>query len=161
MSEPATGYWVILASLFVAMLFAALPLARDLAWWRPEWLLLVLVYWAIALPHRVGIITALTVGLLLDVIDGAPIGQNMLSFALIVTLARLMYQRLRVFTLAQQASVVFILAGLHQLIGNWLLGLQGVRIEGFTFLFPALTSALFWPPLMLTLRSMRRSYRVS
>ncbi|MEE4278489.1 MAG: rod shape-determining protein MreD [Halieaceae bacterium] len=161
MSEPASGYWIILASLFIAMLLAMLPLGRSLAWWRPEWLLLVLVYWAIALPHRVGLLTALLVGLLIDVMEGAPIGQNMLSLSLVITLARIMYQRLRVFTLAQQASVVFLLAGLHQLIGHWLLGLQGVRIDGFLFLLPALTSALLWPPVMLLLRELRRAYPVT
>jgi rod shape-determining protein MreD len=93
--------------------------------------------------------------------DGAPIGQNMLSLALVVTLVRLMYQRLRVFTLAQQATVLFLLVGLHQLIGQWLLGLQGVRIDGFLFLLPALTSALFWPPVMMMLRGLRRGYPVT
>jgi rod shape-determining protein MreD len=38
---------------------AVLPMSRALAWWRPEWLLLVLVYWTMALPHRVGLFTAL------------------------------------------------------------------------------------------------------
>jgi len=123
-SEPASGYWVIIASLLAAAILAVLPLGRTLAWWRPEWLLLVLVYWAIALPHRVGLFTALAVGLVLDVMDGAPIGQHMLSLGVVVTLARLMYQRLRVFTLAQQASVLFVLVGLHQLIGQWLLVFQ-------------------------------------
>jgi len=160
-SESASGYGVILATFFVAVILALLPLGRDLAWWRPEWLLLVLVYWTIALPHRVGLITALVAGLLLDVMEGAPIGQHMLSLGLVVTLARLMYQRLRVFTLLQQAGVVFILTGIHQLIGQWLLGLQGVRFEGFAFLYPAAASALVWPAVMLLLRGIRRGYEVA
>lgn len=159
-SEPAFGYWVILLSLLVAAIFTVVPVDRALAWWRPEWFLLVLVYWAIALPHRVGLLTALVVGLLVDVIEGAPIGQHMLSLALVVNLARAMYQRLRVFTLPQQASVIFILAGIHQLIGQWLLGLQGIRGDGFAFLFPAIASALFWPPVMLILRGLRRRFEV-
>ena len=161
MSEPASGYWVILLSLLVAATLALVPLDRALAWWRPEWLLLVLVYWAIALPHRVGLATALAAGLVLDVMDGAPIGQHMLSLGLVVTVARLMYQRMRVFTLAQQAGVVFILVGIHQLIGQWLLNAQGIRSPGFAFLYCALSSALLWPPVMLTLRSLRRSYHVT
>lgn len=161
MSEPASGYWVILATLLAAAILAVVPLGRTLAWWRPEWLLLVLVYWTIALPHRVGLFTALAIGLVLDVMDGAPIGQHMLSLGLVVTLARLMYQRLRVFSPAQQASVLFILVGLHQLVGQWLLGVQGVRAEGFAFLIPALSSALLWPPVMLALRGLRRSYPVT
>lgn len=160
MSEPPSGYWVILLTVLVAAILAVVPLGRSLAWWRPEWFLLVLVYWTIALPHRVGLVTAVAVGLFVDVIDGAPIGQHMLSLGLVVTLARLLYQRLRVFTLAQQATVIFILAGIHQLIGHWLLGVQGIRIEGFAFLLPALSSALLWPPVMLVLRGLRRGFEV-
>jgi rod shape-determining protein MreD len=144
----------------VALVLTLVPIGRAAAWWRPEWLLLVLVYWAIALPHRVGLAMALGVGLIVDVMEGSPIGQHMLSLGLVVTAARLMYQRLRVFTLAQQASVVFILVGIHQLIGQWLMGLEGVRPSGIAFLYPALSSALVWPPVMLALRGVRRGYGV-
>lgn len=160
-SESTSGYWVIFATLFVAIVLTLVPVGRSIAWWRPEWLLLVLVYWTIALPHRVGLAMALAIGLILDVMEGAPIGQHMLSLGLVVTLARLMYQRLRVFTMLQQASVVFILVGIHQLLGQWLLGLQGVRPAGFTFLYSALSSALLWPPLMLVLRGVRREFGVA
>ncbi|EAQ98985.2 rod shape-determining protein MreD [Congregibacter litoralis KT71] len=154
------AYWVILASLLFAAVLAVIPLTRALLWWRPEWILLVLVYWTIALPHRVGLVTALVVGLFVDVMEGAVIGQNMLSLSVVVTLAGLMYQRLRVFTLVQQSSVIFLLAGLHQLITQWLQGLQGGAVPGFGFLFPALSTALLWPLLMPLLRELRRSYKV-
>lgn len=160
MSERMNAYWVILASLLFAAVLAVLPLTRALLWWRPEWILLVLVYWTIALPHRVGLVTALIVGLFVDVMEGAVIGQNMLSLSVVVTLAGLMYQRLRVFTLVQQSSVIFLLAGLHQLITQWLQGLQGGAVPGFGFLFPALSTALLWPLLMPLLRELRRSYKV-
>ncbi|GAB5415853.1 MAG: rod shape-determining protein MreD [Congregibacter sp.] len=161
MSETAQAYWVILLTLFVAAVFAVMPLARGLVWWRPEWILLVLIYWTIALPHRLGMLTALCVGFIVDVMEGAAIGQNMLSFALVIILARLMYQRLRVFSSLQQASVIFVLAGIHQLIGQWLHGLQGGGATSFIFLLPALTSALLWPLLMPILRGLRRGFGVS
>ena len=163
MSDAANGYWVILASLLVAAVLAVLPMGHSLAWWRPEWLLLVLVYWTIALPHRVGLMTALCVGLPVDVMEGAPLGQNMLALSVVVVLARLMYQRLRIFSPLQQASLIFVFTGIHQLIEQWLEGLQGVQAAGgigFRFLIPALTSALLWPLLFPILRALRRSYRV-
>ncbi len=159
-TEPAGGYWIILCSIFIAALLAVTPLDRSIAWWRPEWILLVLIYWTIALPHRVGLVTALVIGLLVDVMEGATIGQNMLSLAVVVILARLMYQRLRVFTLLQQASVIFLFAGIHQLITQWLQNVQGAGSTGFSFLLPALSSALLWPLLMPLLRNVRRSYKV-
>lgn len=160
MSDNAEGYWVILLSLLVALVFAVLPLARSLAWWRPEWLLLVLVYWSIALPHRVGLFTALAVGLMLDVLEGAVLGQNMLALGVVVTVAQLMYQRLRLFSLPQQAAVLFVLAGIHQLIVQWVQNLQGAGAQNFAFLLPALSSALLWPLLMPLLRGLRRGFGV-
>jgi rod shape-determining protein MreD len=159
-SENASGYWVILLSLFIAAVLAVLPLDRSVGWWRPEWLLVVLVYWTIALPQRVGLFTALSVGLLADVLEGAAIGQNMLSLGVVVTLARLMYQRMRVFTLTQQSLLVFVLVGIHQLLGQWLQSLQGVGAGSFVFLVPAISSALIWPLLMPVLRAIRRGFGV-
>jgi len=160
-SEQGRGYWLILLSLLVAAVLAVLPLQRDLAWWRPEWLTLVLLYWTIALPHRVGMFTALVVGLLVDVLEGAPMGQNMLALGVVISIARLMYRRLRVFTLPQQALIVFFLTGLQQLIVQWLQSLQGAGASSFLFLLPALSSAFLWPPLLLLLRKLRRGYGVT
>ncbi|MEM6483451.1 MAG: rod shape-determining protein MreD [Pseudomonadota bacterium] len=160
MSEPTRAYWVLPLTFFLALTLMAFPLDRPLSWYRPEWVLLFLVYWAIALPHRVGLVTALALGLLLDVLKGAAIGQSMLSFAIVVTLARLMYQRLRVFSLLQQSGVLFLMVGVHQLIAQWVLGLQGAYSPGFAFLLPALTSALIWPLVFFFLRALRRSQGV-
>ena len=161
MNEESRGYWIIALSLVIAAVLAVLPLNRELAWWRPEWLLLVLIYWTIALPHRVGMFTALVVGLLLDVLEGAPLGQNMLALAAAVTIARLMYRRMRMFTPPQQALIVFFIVGVQQLIVQWLQNLQGAGATSFVFLLPALSSALLWPLLMPLLRSLRRSYGVN
>ena len=161
MSESGSGYWVIVVTLLAAAILAVVPLDRSLAWWRPEWMLLVIIYWAIALPHRIGLFTAFTLGLLMDVLEGGTLGQHMLAMGIVVTLAKLMYQRLRMFSSAQQATVIFVLAGIHQLILQWLLGLQGLAVPGFAFLFPAITSALLWPLLMPFLRGVRRVYGVT
>lgn len=160
MNEPVGGYWVILLTLLVATILAVLPLSRDLAWWRPEWTLLVLVYWTIALPHRVGLATALVVGLVLDVMEGALIGQNMLALGVVVTISRLMYQRLRLFTPLQQALLLFVLVGMHQLIAQWIQSLQGGGATSFVFLLPAISSALLWPLVLVGLRALRRGFGV-
>ena len=117
--ESAQGYWVILLSLLVALLFALVPLPAWSVWVRPEWVALTLIYWCLALPHRVGILSALAVGLLLDVLEGAVLGQNALSLVVIALLCLILYQRVRVFSLVQQAGVVFVLVGINQLICQW------------------------------------------
>ena len=159
--ESAQGYWVILLSLLVALLFALVPLPAWSVWVRPEWVALTLIYWCLALPHRVGILSALAVGLLLDVLEGAVLGQNALSLVVFALLCLILYQRVRVFSLVQQAGVVFVLVGINQLICQWVQNLQGAGAQSLLFLLPALSSAVIWPLVLHYLRAVRRHYRVN
>ncbi len=155
------AYWVILATFLVAFVLALLPLPQWLLWARPEWVALTLVYWVIALPHRVGIMTALLLGVTLDILEGATLGQNALSLLVLAVLSLTLYQRLRVFSVLQQAGVVFVLVGINQLVCQWVQNLGGAGASSLMFLLPALSSALVWPVVMHTLRECRRHYRVS
>jgi rod shape-determining protein MreD len=155
------GLWVIASSFFVAYVLAVVPLPEWLVWARPEWPALVLIYWTIALPHRVGLLSALAVGIGLDVLEGAVLGQNALSLMILSILSLALYQRLRMFNVLQQAGTVFILVGINQLICQWILNLQGAGIPSLLFLLPAFSSALMWPVVLQCLRSLRRHYRVA
>jgi rod shape-determining protein MreD len=155
------SYWVILLTFLLATVLALTPLPGWLLWARPEWLALVLVYWTIALPHRVGIFTGLVLGLLFDVLEGAVMGQNAFSLVIVATLAQILYQRMRVTNLWQQAAMIFLLVGINQLICQWIQNLQGVAAQTPLFLLPALTSALMWPVVLQLLRVLRRHYQVN
>jgi rod shape-determining protein MreD len=160
-SHAAHGYWIICISFIVALVLAVMPLPQWLLWGRPEWLVLAVVYWTIALPHRVGIVTAVVLGVAMDVLEGAVLGQNAFALVVVVMLALLLYQRLRVFSLIQQAGVVFILVGINQLVCQWVQNLQGAGATSLLFLLPAVSSALLWPFVLHLLRGLRRHYRVT
>lgn len=158
--QGAHGYWVILATFFIALVMAVLPLPLWLLWGRPEWVCLALIYWCIALPHRVGVVTALVLGVVLDVAEGAVMGQNAFALVAVALLSLALYQRLRVYGLWQQAGVVFVLVGINQMICQWVQNLQGAGAGTLLFLLPAFSSALLWPFVMHSLRGLRRHYRV-
>jgi rod shape-determining protein MreD len=159
--QPAQGSWVIVLSFAVAFLLAAYPLPVDLRWARPEWVTLVLIYWTIALPQRVGIVVAFSAGLLLDVLEGSVLGQNALSLSVVTYLALVLYQRLRVFNMLQQASVIFVMVGINQLVSQWVQNLTGVGAVSLLFLVPAFLSALLWPAVLTVLRGLRRRFQVA
>lgn len=159
--ENGQGYWVVIATLLVAAVLAVLPLPLWLVWLRPEWVALVLVYWCIALPHRVGVVAALLAGIAMDLLEGAMLGQNTFALAVVALLSVGLYQRLRLFSLWQQAGMVFVLIGIHQLICQWVQNLEGVGARSPLFLLPALSSALLWPLVLTLLRGLRRHYRVA
>jgi rod shape-determining protein MreD len=160
-NDGGSGYGVILLSFLVAAILAVLPLPLWLSWGRPEWIALALIYWTIALPHRVGLFTALLLGIALDVLEGAVFGQNAFSLTVVTFLALVLYQRVRVYSLGQQAGVVFILVGVNQLICQWMQNLQDVGAQSFLFLLPAVSSALLWPVVLAVLRGLRRYYQVT
>ncbi len=155
------GYSIIILTFLAAYVLAVIPLPPWLQWGRPEWVALTLIYWCIALPQRVGIATGLVLGLGLDVLEGSLLGQNAFALVVVALLALILYQRLRVYSLWQQAGVVFMLVGISQLIGQWVQNLEGPSALPRLFLLPAFSSALLWPVVLHTLRGLRRHYRVS
>ncbi len=160
-NRDAQGYPVILLTFAVAYVLAVLPLPVWLQWARPEWVAITLIYWCIALPQRVGIAAGLLLGVGLDVLEGSVLGQNAFALVVVALLSLMLYQRMRVYSLWQQAAVVFILVGINQLICQWVQNIEGVSVLPRLFLLPALSSALLWPVVLHSLRNLRRYYQVS
>ncbi len=79
----------------------------------------------------------------------------------VALLCQTLYQRLRVFSVLQQAGTVFVVIGINQLVCQWVQNLEGVGTSSLLFLLPALTSALLWPVVLHFLRGLRRYYQVS
>ncbi|MAM71689.1 MAG: rod shape-determining protein MreD [Gammaproteobacteria bacterium] len=153
--------WVILATFVVAALLLVLPLPGWLDYYRPEWMALVLIYWVMALPHRVGLISAWVLGFFVDVLEDSLLGLNGLVLALVAYMALSLYRRLRMFTMLQQSSTVFILVGLHQLVSFWVLTVSNQNTSpNLMFLVSAFSSALVWPLVFYLLRYLRRSFNV-
>jgi rod shape-determining protein MreD len=70
-------------SFIVALILTIFPLPDWAVWYRPAWVFLVLLYWLISVPDRVGIVVAWFVGLTLDLILGTVLGLNALLFTLL------------------------------------------------------------------------------
>lgn len=146
------GEWgVILLSLLVALWLTILPLPGWVRWARPEWVALVVLYWVVMAPDKVGIGVAWLVGLLLDIVEGSPLGGNAFALAVVAYIALILYQRLRMYGALQQIALVFVLIGVHQMIGHWVQTLTARVLPTLMFLLPALVSALLWPTLQLLL----------
>ena len=116
----AHAIWVIYASLAAALLFTLLPLPIDWRGFRPDVAALALFYWVLALPHRVGVATAFTVGVTQDLIEGAPLGLSSPGLMLATLLLLYNYQRIRQFDLLQQSLAILIFLLLSGGIEQWL-----------------------------------------
>ena len=152
---------VVIPTLIVALMLHMWPLPEWLEYARPEWMTLVLLYWALAMPEQVGVTIAWFAGLLIDVTQGSILGQHAVGLVIIVFVVQLEYQRIRVFSLAQQALVVFLLLIIKQVLTLWVTGIVGQAPDLSLYFLPSLIGAIIWPWLFLLLRDLRRRFTQS
>ncbi|GMR06150.1 MAG: rod shape-determining protein MreD [Gammaproteobacteria bacterium] len=151
---------LVLFSFLVALILSSVPLPDIAIVFRPEWLMLVLIYWCMAIPGRIGIITGWLLGLVLDVMYGSLLGQNAMALAIVAYLVNIFHLRIRAFPIWQQSFMVFLLAIMYLTLTAWVRGVAGEFPITWAYWMPALTSALVWPFIYILLRDLRRQ-RVS
>jgi len=116
-------WWASTLSLVLMLALAAVPLPDAVAPLRPDWVAVVLLYWSLMAPRHFSLLTAFWMGIALDTLTGALLGQNALALLVIVYLAEKFHLRLRVFPLSQLAFTVLLLLGLYEFILFWIDGL--------------------------------------
>jgi rod shape-determining protein MreD len=155
------GGWLIIASFVLALILHMLALPDAVAMLRPDWVALVLIYWCLAIPERVGVIAGWLAGLMLDVASGALLGQNAFILAMVAYLVLRLHQRIRLFPVWQQSVSVLFLVLLHLMVVLWIRGIIGQSMETWSYWLPALTSMIAWPLLVFPgLRWLRRTYHI-
>ena len=148
-------------SIIGAFILAIMPLPDWIIEFRPDWVALVLIYWIIAAPDKIGLTAAWFAGLFLDVSYGTLMGQHAIGMVLIAYVIQLQQQRLRVASLLQQAIVIFFLLLLKQLLTLWVDGMLGRAPESWLYFMPTITSTLLWPWTYLILKDIQGKFSVS
>lgn len=113
--------------------------------WTPDLLALVLVFWSIHQPQRVGIGVAFVFGILIDVHQGALLGQHALSYTVLSFLAIAIHRRLLWFSVPSQAFQVLPLFAASHAIELMVRMLTGGTFPGFWMLLAPLLESLLWP----------------
>lgn len=161
MSAARSGYIAILLSFLVALMLTALPMPAWAALWRPAWVALVLIYWCMAAPTYTGVVMGWALGLFLDVLAGALLGQHALALAIVAFVAHRFHRQVRVLPIWQQAVSVFGLVFIYQALILWISGIQGMPILAAAYWSSPLVSMLLWPWIYIVLRDLRRRYLVA
>jgi len=154
MKMPAS-VGLIFFSMLGAYIADVLPWSGQWLLARPDFALLVLLFWAVHEPRAVGQGAAFLLGLLMDVSDSMLLGQHAFAYVLAVFGAQVFRLRILSFRVPEQTLHVIGLtfaASVMMLALNLLLGAD---FPGLVyFLSPAIT-ALLWGPLTLLLYSPR------
>lgn len=138
-------YGMIILSLLVAVFLNILPMPLWSVWFRPEWVVLVVLFWIMTFPDSINVGTAWSMGLVLDALNGSLLGEHALALAAVGYLMAKWQRQVVVFPLWQTAFVVGILIFIYKLIIVVLQGLIGEPLQSLAYGFSILTSLLFWP----------------
>lgn len=144
MAAGGRHWWVSAASLALTLMLAVVPLPDSIAAVRPDWVAVVLLYWSLTAPRHFSLLTAFWMGLALDTLSGALLGQNALALLVVVYLAERFHLRLRVFPVSQLGLTVLLLLGLYEFILFWIDGMAGRSVPLVERWLPPFTGALVW-----------------
>jgi len=139
---PASPVYI-WTSLVLALLADMLPLGRQP--WMPDLLALVLLFWTVHQPLRVGIGAAFAFGLVVDVHQAGLLGQHALIYTALSYLAIMIHRRLLWFPVGSQALQVLPLLLAAHVVELLIRLLAGDGFPGWSFWLSPLLQTLLWP----------------
>lgn len=136
----------VLLTLVIAIILAILPLGEYISFWRPEWIVLTLVHWALIIRDRMSLLTVFALGLVIDALYGSLLGQHALGFVLVTYLAVRLSLRMTPEAFLQQMALLFAILGLYMLVNLWIQSVTGGgTLSGWLYWMPLFSSLLVWP----------------
>lgn len=131
-------------SLFLAYMFLLLPWSSLTLKLRPDFMLLVIIFWLIRAPNLCNVGTAWFIGLFVDLATGGIFGQYALAYTVAAFFAVIYQRRLVLFNGTQQAFYVFLLLIISQVILLILKTFSGAESLGWSYFLPSIIGVLMW-----------------
>lgn len=142
-------------TLLVGLMLTIMPLPEMLISARPDWLALLVIFWAMQLPRAWSVGSAWLIGIVLDVAYGTLLGQHALSLCVLAFLTVRFHLLMRVFPLLQLTATVFALLSLYQFLLFWVNGVAAVSAPAVTYWAPVISGTVLWPFLYMFLSGIR------
>lgn len=158
MKRPAS-FGLVLASLVFAYFLAVLPWSGNWLLSRPDFVLIVLIFWTVHEPQAIGQGMAFAIGLLMDVSDSMLLGQHALAYVAAVFGAQVLRVRILSFLLPEQTLHIFGLTVLAAAVMLTLNMLLGAHFPGLAFVVSPVATALLWAPVNWVLYSHAARHR--
>jgi len=155
MSEVKRQRQMLLLSLLSALVLAIVPLPAAIVVYRPDWVPIVLIFWSLMAPERVGLVTAFLMGLALDTLSGALLGQHAFAMITVVYLSVRFHLRIRVFPIWQLSVTVILLLIIYEFMLFWIDGVVGRSVPVIERWAPIVSGALVWSLVLSYLASVR------
>ncbi|MEC9375309.1 MAG: rod shape-determining protein MreD, partial [Pseudomonadota bacterium] len=147
--------WPLYLTLVIALALEITPLINSFQMLRPPIIAMVLIYWIMMWPERIGLGTAFLFGIGLDILHGQILGQNAMSLTIIAYLTIRFHLQIRIFPLWQLTIIVFALLTSNAIVHLLIDGVAGTSQIGFGPWIRILFGTLTWPILMAILDRIR------
>ncbi len=158
-SSP-NGMFTIIVSFIIAIALLLFPLPDYLLWWRPNLVLMTLIYWTMTLPHKIGIFSGWFLGIITDVSLGSILGVHGVSMAVIAYIILVLSNRIRLFPLWQQALTISLMVGLDLVLSLWIQKFISTQPRYGEYWLPIFSSIFIWPLMLSLLHYVRRNFHV-
>jgi len=160
MSEARRHRQLLFISLISALALAIVPLPAAVAVYRPDLVPIVLIFWGLMASERVGLLTAFSMGLALDTLSGALLGQHALAMVTVVYLSMRFHLRIRVFPVWQLSMTVILLLTIYEFMLFWIDGIVGRSVPVIERWAPIVSGGLVWPLILRYLVSVRHDTQI-
>ena len=153
--SKGSGRLPVIITIIVAIMLTVLPLPDWAEPYRPDWVALTLIYWAMMMPRTWSVGTAWIIGIVIDVAQGTILGQHALAMCVIIFMTVRFHLLMRVVPMQQLTATVFAILTLYQFILFWINGVAGVDVPLVDYWGPVITGTLVWPFLFMFLSGVR------
>jgi len=155
MSRGVAGRLPVVVTLVLAIMLTVVPLPDWADPYRPDWVALTLIYWAMMMPRTWSVGSAWIVGIVVDVAQGTILVQHALALCVIVFATVRFHLLMRVFPMQQLTATVFALLALYQFVLFWINGAAGIDVALSSYWGPVISGTLLWPVVMAFLSGIR------
>jgi rod shape-determining protein MreD len=140
--------WPAILCFCIAIVLEIVPLPALLQGLRPPFAAMVMIYWVLMWPERIGLFIAFCLGLCLDVLHGQLLGQNALALLVVAFLTLRFHLQIRIFPLWQITVAVAALLGIDALLQVLIEGVAGLPSGGYMRWTRVLAGVVLWPLIM-------------
>ncbi|MFT6034326.1 MAG: rod shape-determining protein MreD [Arenicella sp.] len=159
-SSSGSLAFVVFVSAFVALVLTMVQLPGWLFYFWPDWIAIVVAYWALVAPKRVGPFVGFIIGTLLEVLFVRKFGVMGFGLATLAFIVNSTNLQLRALFIWQQMVSIGLFIGFFKLLTGWLAGM----VAGFTitteYWYSLLGTVVIWPFAFILLEELRRAVRI-
>ncbi len=145
----------VIITLLVGLMLTMMPLPNAVEYARPDWLALLVIFWAMQLPRTWSVGSAWIIGIMLDVANGTVLGQHALALCVLAFITVRFHLLMRVFPLSQLTATIFAMLALYQFLLFWVNGVASISAPAASYWAPVISGTLLWPFFYMFLSGLR------